>query len=89
MLTFSCNKKTIYEFEKEWIRMIKPDLNLHSPVKENNEKDRERAREHYLESLKTRRYHCDVCDMVFGNSNNLKRHLRSLKHSNNYMNSVD
>ena len=34
LLTFSCDKKTIYDFEREWIKLIKPDLNVLSPVRE-------------------------------------------------------
>ena len=37
----------------------------------------------------TRRFYCDVCGVAFGGSYDLKRHLKSLKHSNTYMNSVD
>ena len=44
LLTFSCDKKTIYDFEREWIKLIKPDLNVLSLVRENNEKNRESAK---------------------------------------------
>ena len=33
LLTFSCDKKTIYDFEREWIKLIKPDLNVRSSAK--------------------------------------------------------
>ena len=32
LLTFACNKKTIFEFEKQWIDLIGADLNTISPI---------------------------------------------------------
>ena len=81
LLTCECNEKEICGYEKSWIQSLKPDLNKNSPVKENNERNRERAREHHFKSLREKRYCCDICEKAFGCSENLKRHLNSLKHS--------
>ena len=32
LLTFACDQKTIFEFEKQWIDLIGPDLNTFSPI---------------------------------------------------------
>ena len=89
LLTFPCNKGTICEFGREWIKLVKPDLNVLSPVRENNEKNRESFKEHHFNSLKTKRYYCNVCDIAFGCSSELKRHFKSLKHSCTFMDSLD
>ena len=78
-----CDKKEILVLEKKWIEKIKPDLNKNFPIKENNERDRERARKHYFKSLEERRYRCDACEKFFGSFENLK------KHSYACMNSLD
>ena len=77
-----CNKEEIFGYEKMWIDLLKPDLNAISPFKENNEKDRERVRRHYRDSLETKRYFCDVCNVAFGDSCNLKIHFNTKKHKN-------
>ena len=88
LLTFSCDKKTIFDFEREYINVVNTNLNVLSPVREGNEKNRESARKHYLNSLKTKRYYCNVCNKAFGCGVDLKKHLKSLKHSYTYMNSM-
>ena len=34
LLTFACNQKTIFEFEKEWVRTTGADFNMYSPIRE-------------------------------------------------------
>ena len=44
---------------------------------------------YYGNNKGARRFYCGVCGVAFGGSCDLKRHLKTLKHSNAYMNSVD
>ena len=37
LLTFACDKKTILEFEKQWIDLIGADLNMISPITDQKE----------------------------------------------------
>ena len=34
LLTYACDQKTIFEFEKQWVGIIGPGLNTNSPVRE-------------------------------------------------------
>ena len=34
LLMFACDQYTIFEFEREWIRVLKTDLNMISPIRE-------------------------------------------------------
>ena len=58
LLTFACDKKTIFEFERDWIQILKTDLNMILPVtdrkkykaeyrKNNKDAIRKRDAEHY------------------------------------------
>ena len=84
-----CEKREIFILEKKCIEKLKPDLNMRFPIRENNEKSRERARNYILKNLEEKRYHCNVCEKTFEHVGNLKRHFNSLKHSYAYMNSLD
>ena len=37
LLTFACDKKTIFEFEKQWLGLIDADLNMRSPITDRKE----------------------------------------------------
>ena len=37
LLTFACDQKTIFEFEKQWIDLIGADLNMVSPITDRKE----------------------------------------------------
>ena len=37
LLTFACDQKTIFEFEKQWIDLIGADLNIRSPITDRKE----------------------------------------------------
>ena len=95
LLTYPCDKKTICEFEKEWMKVLNADLNTVSPLgtsskcKWYNEKGKGLMRKYYLDSIESKRYYCDICDKPFGFSYDLRKHLNSLKHSYAYLNSVD
>ena len=85
----SCSKIEILNFEKSWIALLNPGLNINLPIRGGNEKAREDRKKHYYNSLESSRYFCSVCERAFGHSYNLKRHLKSLSHSNAWLNSVD
>ena len=84
-----CDKKEIFVLEKKWIEKLKPGLNTHFPVRENNEKNRESARKHKLKSLEEKRYHCSVCEKSFRSNWDLQNHLKTSKHFWKYIYSVD
>ena len=115
LLTFACDQKTIFEFEKQWIDIIGADLNIRSPITdrkeyeasyyiENKEGIRRRHVDYYknnkqviLQQCKGYRefnvqnkvHHCVVCGKSFGYKKDLGKHYKTLKHSNEYMDSVD
>ena len=37
LLTFKCDKKTIFEFEKQWVGLIGSGLNINSPITDRKE----------------------------------------------------
>ena len=45
--------------------------------------------DYYKLNKQGKKYYCEVCDMFFGKSDNLKQHLKTQKHFWKYMNSVD
>ena len=59
LLTFACDQKTIFEYERDWIQILNADLNMISPVtdrkkykaeyrKNNKDVIRKRGAEHYV-----------------------------------------
>lgn len=125
LLSRTCGKKEVYELEKKWIRVLKADLNMTSPIREEatrkeyqtnyreankeakklydanrykaNKKAIRQKQADYYEANKDYRaaniqnkvYHCDTCEMSFGTSGKLKRHLNTFKHSYAWINAVD
>ena len=115
LLTFACDQKTIFEFEKKWIDLMGSGLNVRSPITDRKEYDagyylrnkkaiqqrhasyREVNRRNILEqqpgyrefNVQNKVHHCYVCDKSFGYKKDLDKHYKTLKHSNEYMNSVD
>ena len=103
LLSRMCDIKTICEVEKEWVRILKADLNTNSPVRE--EETREEYQAAYYENNKetilqkqkkcrmnnkgVNRYYCELCNVAFMQNGDLKKHLDTLKHSNAYMNFID
>ena len=84
LLTYPCDQKTIFEFERNWIKMLNPDLNTNSPLnstnKQENDEEKEARRRHYFNNIESKRYYCEICNKSFGKIFNLQRHLNSLKH---------
>ena len=88
-----CTRTEILNFEKMWIGFLNSDLNMLSPSdvdnKWGNAGRRNYERQHYLNIIKDKKYFCGVCNHAFGKLSDLNRHLKSLKHSKAYINSVD
>ena len=90
LLTFTCDKKTIREFEGKWVEVLNTDLNTYSPLSDNYEKRcRQSDRKLYRSNIQNKTYYCNVCDKPFGQKIDLKRHFESLNHSYAYLNSLD
>ena len=88
LLQRTCDKKTILELEQKWFKIMNADLNTISPVFDFNNK--KKYMDNYCKKNKeSKRYHCNVCDLSFGNSDNLKQHYYSKKHGYKYLNSLD
>ena len=93
LLSRTCNRNTIREVERKWIRILNADLNTFSPINTENEwkntgkEKMKRERYHYTKQNKT--HYCNVCNKAFGYVADLKKHLESLKHSYAYLNSLD
>ena len=93
LLVCVCNQKEIRDFEKNWIALSNADLNTVSPLDVDNiwgnigyEKVK---KDYYEQHIQNKTYYCGVCDKAYGQKCDLKKHIRSLKHSNIYMFSVD
>ena len=90
LLTFTCDKNTIREFEGKWVEVLNTDLNTYSPLSDNYEKRcRLPDRELYHSNIQNKTYYCNICDKPFGQKIDLKRHFGSLNHSYAYLNSLD
>lgn len=98
LLGRTCDKNQAYEFEKKWIRVLGADLNTNSPItnrkeysanyrKANKEAAQQYMVNYYKFNIENKVFYCDICEMSFGNSGNLKKHLDSLKHSYAWLNS--
>ena len=88
LLTFACNQKTIFEFEQEWLRATGANLNTALPVDEDLVK-RATNLKYRKNNKETKRYCCELCNLVCMSKYNLNRHFDSLKHSYAWLNSLD
>ena len=77
-----CDQDEIQTLERQWVEILNADLNVILPFKENNERNRERAKNHYYDSIESKRYFCNVCDKAFGKLCHLKTHFKTEKHKN-------
>ena len=103
LLSFTCDKKTILEFERQWCEAIGTDLNMILAInteeekKEHNAKyyksNKESIKQKIAECRKSNKqnkvYHCSVCEKSFESNWLLKRHFNSLIHQYVYLNSLD
>ena len=88
LLSFACDRKTIFKFEKEWCNVLNADLNTYSPILdvENRKKYLANYREF---NIRNNTYHCNVCEKSFGSNSDLNKHFDSLKHQHAHLNSLD
>ena len=79
-----CTEDEIRTLERQWVELVRPDLNTVSPVDIDNKWShielKEQKKKHYYDSIESKRYFCDCCDKAFGYSSDLKRHYNSEKH---------
>ena len=84
----TCSKKEIRQFEKKWIRILDADLNMISPIL-----DDERYKHQMIKlrkrNLEEKKYYCEVCEKPFQCNWSLNRHFDTLKHQFTYLNSLD
>ena len=88
LLTFACNRDTIFEFEREWVKAIGANLNTFSPISEDVA-GREYQRRYGKKNKEKRRYCCALCNLTSKSKYNLERHFDTLKHSYAWLNSLD
>ena len=88
LLTFACDRKTICEFEYQWIKALNANLNMFSPINEDLVIRRNMIK-YYKKNKETKRYYCELCDLTCGSNRELTRYLDTLKHSYAWLNAVD
>ena len=88
LLSFTCDRRTILEIERERCNTLNADLNTYSPIfdVENRKKYLANYREF---NIRNNAYHCDVCEKSFGSNRDLQRHFNTLKHQRTYLDSLD
>lgn len=89
LLTFACNQKTIRDFERQWVTATGAGLNTYSPITDRKEYKKEYDATYHKNNIQTKRYYCNICDIVCGSNHDLKNHLGTLKHSYAWLNAVD
>ena len=76
-----CNQDDIRTLEKQWIELLKPDLNTFSPIdSKTTDAKKELDKKHYRDCIESKKFYCDICNKVFGKIHNLKVHFNSEKH---------
>ena len=88
LLTFSCDQKTIAEFEREWIKALNANLNTISPVNEDLA-EREYKTAYFKKNKEMKRYYCEICDFAYRSNHDLKIHLDTYKHFMNWVWDID
>ena len=88
LLSFTCDKKTILKFEREWCELLHADLNMRTPFSGFNN-NKEYIANHYRLNKQNKVFHCNICEKSFESNWFLKRHLDTLKHQYAYLNSLD
>ena len=80
LIQVKCDIKSIKVFELGFFNVLKPNLNSQVPIRTQEQIDN-----YYKINLQNRRYHCGICNKSYGDKQNLKKHLGSLKHKNTYL----
>ena len=99
LLSFACDRKTICEFEKCWVKATGADLNTNSPITDMKEYKKkyvayreansDKIRGNYKKNIMEKRYYCNICDIACGSNHGLKNHYNTLSHSYAWLNAVD
>ena len=87
LLSIECDKKTILKLEKEKYDELNEDLNTYSPFSEENRK--EYNANYYMLNIRSKKYRCELCEIVCGSNRDLQKHLKTPKHFWKYIYSVD
>ena len=90
LLQRTCDKKTIWELERKWVKIMNADLNMRSPfLGFDFENKKEYSACYYKFNIQNKRYHCGICDLSFGKNKDLQKHFHTINHGYKYLNSVD
>ena len=74
LLTFTCDRETIFKFEREWIKVLGANLNTVSPIDEDLVK-REYHASYFKKNKETKQYYCSICDVAFMHNYDLKKNI--------------
>ena len=88
LLTFACDRETVSEFEREWVKALDANLNTVLPVNEDLDKTRIMAK-YFKKNKEMKRYYCSICDVAFMHNSHLKIHLDTYKHFMKWVWSVE
>ena len=88
LITFACDRKTICEFKREWVKALKAILNTFSPIDGSLDRRRNNVKYH-KKNKETKRYYCELCNVAFMHSHALKKQLDTYKHFMKCVWSVD
>ena len=86
LLTLACGRKIICEFEREWVKALNANLNTFLSI---NEEKREYMIKYHKKNKETKRYYCELCNIAFMGTGNLKTHLDTYKHFMKWVWDVD
>ena len=88
LLSLECDKETILELEMEKCNELNADLNTYSPFSKENRKEYDDAN-YYKFNIQSKKYQCELCEIVCGSNRDLQKHLKTSKHFWKYVYSVD
>ena len=72
------------------VHALHANLNMILPVSDNyKDRCRQVDKKLYYNNIENKTYHCSICNKSFGHKCNLNRHLRTLNHQNEKVNSFE